>query len=444
MSEALPAPHLREGTEPPTGLARLLAHRQRAAELAWVIAGKLAMMGANAALMLLLAERLELNLYGLFMTSIGGQLLLSRVLMLGVDRGVIRLHTLPDLRQRSRDLYSAGLAVIRRMSALALLTAIAVVWALSSSASPLGSSWPGWMVASMVAGAIGAALVDYGYSVYLSQLRYRAAALSQGVTSLGKLAVTVLAILLWPDRPLAVFLAYFSASLVSGLWLTARRELMPRGGDTRHDRGLVSRLLRYSLWQGGTNFIALLYLYQGTFLLTWLGNEAAAGVFGLGVMLSAGVHAVCIAYSEYLLPRAARVESLNALLSFLSRATGGALALALGGIPVTAAVGTVVAGIVNPELQDIAPVFYCLSASMLLLVCTAPLEAVCNYLLQPQLVTLGWALRAVCVGGFALALAPSGGAWGVAVAQLGGTAVGVMAFAVCVVAALRAARKSEK
>jgi hypothetical protein len=58
MYEALSAPRLKEGTEPPTGLARILAQRRRAVELAWVIAGKLAMMGANAALMSLLAERL--------------------------------------------------------------------------------------------------------------------------------------------------------------------------------------------------------------------------------------------------------------------------------------------------------------------------------------------------------------------------------------------------
>lgn len=429
----------KEGPEPPAGLARILAHRQPAGELAWVLAGKLAMMGANAALMLLLAERLELKLYGLLVTSISGQLLLSRVLLLGVETGVIRLHTLPELRHQDRELFNAGRVVIWRMSALLILVALAAALAGDFSAAP---RWPDLVIASAVAGAIGTALVDYSYSFYLSHVRYRAAALSQSVTALGRLAITMLAVLLWPQQPSLAFLAYVGASLASGLLQTALIRSAEGGRRDRPEAALVRRLLSFSLWQGGTNFVALLYLYLGTFLLAWSGEEAAAGIFGLGLTLSMGFFAVYNAYIEYLLPRIARVESLNALPSFLVRAFGGALILALGGIPVAVAIGWMVARLLNPELHNVTPVFYCLSASMLLLVCQAPLEAACHYLLRPQLALFGWVLRVICAGGLTLTLAPGRGAWGAAVAQLGGTAVGLMAFAVCVIAALRAARKA--
>jgi O-antigen/teichoic acid export membrane protein len=441
IASAEPLSILRMNVEPESaaGLGRILRFRQQVGELAWVVGGKLTAVGANAVLVLLLAGRLELNLYGLFVTSIGGQLLLSRLLMLGVDRGVIRLHTLSELQGQTRDLYTAGLTVILRMSALLILTAITLILALKFSASPAGQRWPGWMISSIVAGAVGTALVDYGNSVYLSEVRYRAAALWQGGAALGRFVATVVAVLLLPHRPAVIFLAYFSTSLAAGLLLSA---LIPGSRDKRCGRGLVNRLLSYSLWQGGTNFITLLYIYQGTFLLTWLGREAAAGIFGLGVMLSMGFHAVYIAYADYLLPRISRVESLNALPSFLVHAFGVAMALAIGSIPIAVAVGTIVAGIVSPEVRDVTPVFYCLSASMLLLVCFCPLDAICHYLLRPQLVTFGWALRVVCVSSLTLVLAPNGGAWGAAIGQLGGTAIGLTAFAVCVAVVLRAARKA--
>ncbi|HEY7711425.1 MAG TPA: hypothetical protein VIG57_15500, partial [Candidatus Entotheonella sp.] len=61
-----------------------------------MLGGKFGLMGANATLMLLLAERLELETYGLLVTVISAQLLISRVVMLGVDAGMIRMRTLPE------------------------------------------------------------------------------------------------------------------------------------------------------------------------------------------------------------------------------------------------------------------------------------------------------------------------------------------------------------
>ena len=69
-------------------------------------------MGANAAVMLFLAERLDLQTYGLLVITISGQLLISRVLLLGVDVGMIRLIATPDLRSREREVVTAGLVII--------------------------------------------------------------------------------------------------------------------------------------------------------------------------------------------------------------------------------------------------------------------------------------------------------------------------------------------
>jgi hypothetical protein len=128
------------------------------------------------------------------------------------------------------------------------------------------------------------------------------------------------------------------------------------------------------------------------------------------------------------------------LSSSLNRGDGSG---SLRSTSVAAAVGTIATKLLNPELHDVTLVFYCLSASMLLVVCQSPLEAACHYLLRPQLVMFGWVPRVVCVGGLALMLAPGWGAWGAALAQLGGTVMAGMVFAACVFLALRAARKAE-
>jgi O-antigen/teichoic acid export membrane protein len=434
-AEPLSSSHTKAEPEPPSGSAGAHVLR-RARELAWVIAGKLVMMGANAALMLLLAARLELNVYGLLVTTISGQLLLSRVALLGVERGVIRLRTLPELSHQAGALFNAGLAVIRRMSALLILFALIAIWVWSYSAPSLDPQWVVWMIVSMAAGAIGTALVDFGYGVYLSQVQYRAAALQQGGTALARMVVTSTAVLIWPHHPLLVFLAYPCASLASGL-AQARLIRSAGGGHSLPDRALVRRLLRYSLWPGGTNFIVVLYLYQGTFILTWLGQQAEAGVFGLGLTLSLGFLAVCQAFTEFLLTRVSRAQSLP---PFLWRAFGSALVLALGSVPVVLGVGWLISELAPSKLPEVAPIFYLLSASMLSLLFHSPLDAACHYLLRPQLAMFGMIFCVICSGGLAWLWAPSQGAWGMAAAQLCGTVIALVVFGACVFLALRATR----
>ena len=80
-------------------------------EVSWVLVGKFCLMAANAAVMLFLARRLDLTVYGLLVISISGQLLISRFLMIGVDIGMVRLTGILELRSRSQEVVTAGLVV---------------------------------------------------------------------------------------------------------------------------------------------------------------------------------------------------------------------------------------------------------------------------------------------------------------------------------------------
>jgi O-antigen/teichoic acid export membrane protein len=419
---------------PRSVVARVFAMRHRAGELAWVMTGKFGMMGANAALMLLLAQRLDLATYGQFVTMISGQLLLSRALMPGIESGVTRLRTLAIYERREPDLVHAGLRLIRWLTAVASLIAVAicVTWEL------LGEPhWMVWLTAAIVGGGAGTALVDYSYSIHLAHLRYRAAASAQGGTALLRLVFIAPVALAWPEWSWLVFLLYPLITLLSGL-LQTRLLRLGRGGAT--DFALILELLRYSAWQAVTNVAAVLSLYQGTFVLNLYGQHAATGLFGLGLTLSQGFFAVNNAYTEYLLPRASSALDLGELRWFLRRAFVVAGLFVLGGIPVTLALG-LMTRLLKPELHAVRPIFYCLAAAMLLLIFQAPLSAAFHYLLRPQLLTLGWVLLVVCTGGFSFALAKTRGAWGAAVGQLAGTALAMLALGVMLALAWRAAQK---
>jgi len=366
------------------------ATRRRSADLVWIVSGRLTLMGTTAVLLLLLAEVLALETFGLLVTVISGQLLLSRVLMLGVDSGIIRLRTLPEFRGptgRIAALQNAGQIVIWITSAGSLLLVLCVVWAFGHWNI---SRWPSWALFSMVAGAIGTALIDYRYGMYLTHLQYRGAALLQGVVSLLRLVVTALAVLLVPDRPEVVFLCYTGVSLLSGAAVTRLVKGSGPGRTNKPDGALFRRLLGYSFWQCGASVAVMLGLYQGPILLDRLDMQAASGTFGLGLLLSMGFFSVYNAFGDYLMPQVARLPSLRSLRAFFARAFGTALVLALGSVPVALAIGWLVARVLRPELQEVVPIFYCLSASMVVLIFQGPLEAACHYLLRPELVTVGW------------------------------------------------------
>ena len=397
-------------------------------ELSWVVAGKLALMGSNAVLMLFLANRLQLNIYGLLVFTISGQLLISRLLLLGVDAGMIRLTGIPELRSRSREVVTAGLFVIGCASGVLAIVTVLTIPFFSHSATPV------WVVLCIAAGAIGIALVDYGYSFRMARHEYPPAAFAQGGTAVCRLGLTILAALKWPAYPVAVFVAYHGASLISGVVQTL---LIARVSE-RPDRALIKRLLGYSFWLGKANVIVIFTLYQGTFLLMMLKQTAATGVFGLGLTLSLGFFAIYTAYSEYLAVRIRAVEHINDIGRFMKRATAAALVLMLACVPIVVVIAAVMPWFVGPEWRAVA-IFVYLSASMMLLILQAPLVAASHYMLKPHLITLGWVIRAIFIAVAGILLAPQMGAIGAAIAQLIGSGLALVVLAWLVIRAYRGA-----
>ena len=404
----------------------------KAHKLTWVLAGKLVLMGANAALMLFLAQHLELKFYGLLVAAISGQLFLSRLLMLGIDGGMIRLRTVPDLHQQSQKVVQMGLFVI--LYATGVLTLIWLAIALTSLWVSV-PRWPLWLVSSTFVGAVGTALVDYNYSYRLSELEYRAASLIQSATGIARLALTTSVVLFFPAYPFLVFFVYPAASLLSGLGLTV--SMLGRGW-LPPDHTLIRRLLRFSFWLGASNMTIIFNLYQGTFLLILLGKETETGIFGLCLTFSMGFFVLYNAYGEYLLPRMARLKTPKELQRLLARALGGGLAIAIASVPVVIAMGIILPKLLRPELQAMSATFYCLAVSMLLLLVQGPLECTCIYLLRPHLMVLGWMLRVLFAVLLGVALASQWGALGAAVAQLGAAVGALVTFMVFVILQIRA------
>ncbi len=395
-------------------LAAWSGARSRAGELSWVLSGKFTLMGANAALMLFLAQRLDLQTYGILVITISGQLLISRLLMMGVDAGMIRLRGLPELRGRSSEVVMAGLVVMAGSTLVLLL-----VWLM---VTPL-LAWldvPFWISAFMIAGAVGTSLVDYGYSFRLARHEYSLSTLAQGGTAVFRLTLTILTAFLLPAQTLLVFAVYHGASLFSGLFQTA---LLGSGHRIWPERSLIRRLLSYSRWIGKANVVIIFSLYQGTFLLMLWGSPAATGIFGLALTLSLGFFAVYNAFFEYLLARIASIDSLTELRRFIRQAFAASVLLSLGCIPVAFIVTLIIPTVLRPELAEVIPVFCYLAAAMVFLILQAPFEAACHYLMRPQLVSFNWLMRAVFIATAGILLVPSMSALGAAMAQLIGSAL---------------------
>ena len=400
-------------------------------ELVWVLAGKFALMGANAAVMLFLAELLDLNTYGLLVITISGQLLISRLLMMGVDSAMVRLTTIPELESRSREVVTAGLVFMAFTSAALIGVMLLGIPVLAHFGIP------SWLLPCIVAGAIGSALVDYGYSYRLARQEYPLAALAQGGTAVWRLGLTALAAVKLPRYVFAVFVAYHGASLTSGLVQTF---LIPRISGLP-DRRLITRLLSYSSWLGPANVIVIFSLYQGTFLLMVLNQPAETGVFGLALSFSLGFFAIYNAYSEYLSVRVRSLENIEDLPQFIRNAMTAALILMLACVPVIFVVWRLIPWFLGPEWLEVAPVFVYLSISMVLIIARAPLVAASHYLLKPKLITFEWVMQAGAVGVFGLILAPHMGATGAAIAQLFGSALALVLLSYLVAVSWRAAAK---
>lgn len=408
--------------------------RNRAGELSRVLSGKLSLMGANAVLMLFLAQRLDLQTYGILVITISGQLLISRFLMMGIDAGMIRLRGLPELRGRSTEIVMAGLVVMAGSTLILLLLCLVSTPALIWLGVPI------WIPAFIIVGAVGTSLVDYGYSFRLARHEYTLSAVAQGGTAVFRLALTTLTAILLPAQTILVFAAYHGASLLSGLFQTV---LLSNGRRIWPERSLIRRLLSYSRWVGKANIVFIFSLYQGTFLLMLWDSPAATGIFGLALTLSLGFFAIFNAFFEYLLARITSVDSPAGLRRFIRQAFAASVLLSLGCIPVAFIVTLVIPRVLRTELSEVIPVFWYLAASMVFLILQAPFEAACHYLMRPQLVSFNWLMRAVFIAAAGVLMVPSMGALGAAMAQLAGSALAAGVLTILVMGRLRLAEASE-
>lgn len=402
-------------------------------ELFWVLAGKFALMGSNAIVMLFLAKRLDLITYGLFVLTISGQLLISRLLMMGVDSAMVRLTTIPELKPRSQEVVTAGLIFMAYTSGALVVAMLIAVPVLAQFAIPA------WVLPCVVAGAIGSALVDYGYSYRLARQEFPLASVAQGGTAVWRLALTALAAVQLPAYTVAVFVAYHVASFISGLL----QSLLIVKNGRRPDRGLIKRLLSYSSWLGQANVIVIFSLYQGTFLLMILHHPEETGIFGLALSLSLGFFAIYNAYTEYLCVRVRALRHSRELPPFIRRALAAALILMLGCVPIIFVIATLIPWFLGRDWVEVVPTFVYLSAAMVVIILRAPLVAASHYLLKPKLITAEWGIQAILVGLAGLILAPRMGAVGAAIAQLLGSTLVFLLLSYLVAASWRDATKAE-
>jgi O-antigen/teichoic acid export membrane protein len=424
-----------------SGISRLVLFpwqslRLHGIALGWVSAGKLMLLTGNAVLILFLSDRLRLDTYGIFVAVVGAQVLVSRVLMLGVDAGMIRLKTVGELRVRAEELERAGFLIIARSSALLLLACLLLGPLVFHFAFP---RWSFAIVQAVALGAIGQALVDYVYFYHLSHFAYRKAALVQGGTALARLVLTATASVLIPQAPLPVFLSYTGVVFGVGIWLALA--IWFRSGATPNS-ATFRKLLSYSLWQGGVNIAGAFSLHQGTFLLVYLGYAGAAGVFGMGLTMSLGFFAIYMGVSEFVFSRVVRIGSQERLPGFLLKASGASLLVSLSCVPVALAIGKIAPYVLKRPLWASIPAFYWLTAAMLVLILQAPFQATCHYLMRPNFVAIGWIVRIVSITLLGWRAAPVYGATGVAAAQFAGSVIGLSTFVVLVLIATRLAPPS--
>lgn len=401
--------------------------------LTWLVAGRLAMTASNAALMLLVAlVFMDGATFGTFAVAISLQIVVSRAVLLGLDQGVVRMHTV------AQDRTEPVRAAVSIAGGLGL--ALLVLGAVLAPLQPGTVRWP--IVVAVALGAVGSAWFDLGCAIVLARLRYRAAGLLTAAMPGVRLAVTLAACATTHNDSLLPIVAYGAATFGAGVVLlgaVVRRFGWHAGTE------MFWRELHYTKWVGMSDAATVLSQVLALVVLKRCGQDAEAGRFAFAMQAVQVFVAVYVAFYQSLLPRAARLGGVDAVPIFLRQSLRMAARLAL-----TCAALACVAALVlpmvleelRPELTGFGPGFLGLSAFAVVMFFEAPLGVVCQYLLRPRLQLLALLVRCAAVGALALWLVPGNGALGAGLAQFGGGVLGAMALLWLVLSALDEAKGS--
>ncbi len=413
----------------PSGYVRLLTGSAQRG-FVWLAAGKATAVVANAALLIAAARLLEVGDFGLFSTAAGAQLFISRILIAGMESGVIRLSTAPGLKTRQQEVLAAGVNIIAGGSlALAALAFLAV--------PALQAAGTAWLPGAVVLGGAGLALSDYAAACRLSSMRYSLAALVQSGAPAVRLVTTLGVAAVW-KAALPVVLAFTAGSLAYGLLQVALLNVR-----ASVDRKLYRQVLSFTAGIAVSDVLVGLSLHQGSFLLLFMSNKVELGLYGLVLSITLGGRAIAQAFSTSLLPRMARLEGVAALPSFVRRSLLPALGLSAAGVPAAMAAAWLLPRLSRPEYARAVPALYWLTASVLVSVLQAPFVAGALYLLRPGLLVTVNVLRVAAIAAFGVVLAPGWGAGGAAFAQFAGSALSSATLALMVIRETRAAIRTK-
>jgi O-antigen/teichoic acid export membrane protein len=398
-----------------------------------MLVGRLSMTAANAVLMLLAALVFMGDAtFGTFAACVGVQIALSRGVLLGLDQSVVRLHT---AAQDRTEPVQAAVSIAGGIGVVVLAVGLPL-----AMFEPFGISWV--LIASAVVGAVGSAWFDLGCAVVLARLRYRAAGLLTAAMPAVRLCATVGAFVLTPDDSVLPSVAFAGATFAAGVILFGA---VIRRFGWHAGREMFWRELHYSKWVGMSDAAMVLSTNMGLFLLKARGLEAAAGRFAFGLQIAQGLMAVFLAFYQSLLPRAARLSSVDSLPAFLRQgfATATRLAVASAVIAALCALGLpMMLESIRPELVDFAPGFLGVSAFVIVLMFEAPLGVTCQFLMRPKLQLLGLCTRAAAIGGLGLWLVPAQEDVGAGLAQTLGSLCGALALVWLVLNAVDEERKA--
>ncbi len=391
----------------PVAFRLMTAGRRLAVRAGPLLLGKSVLLLGNALLLIVLGRRLPAFSFALITTVFSAQMILSRILLFGVDVSALRLQWTAEDSNLVRG--AAARILLCAVSATAFLSvAVTVAGQLGVW---IGSVW--WLPLMIAAGAIGLAFIDYAYWQYLARLNYARAALLQGGSAFLRAALGIWAVLAGWSNPFRIVALLVGIPLVIGL--AANRGEFSLARRARFSE--VRKLLRYSGWQAVSTVFGTISLQFGAPLLWSLRKPVDAAIIGFAAMIGTGGAIASQAMQEFLISRAAQLSQ-STVSVFLRKATALSVlsaAVLLGALVVAF---DQMARLMDPRLSSKPAVFWLISFSLAVYLLHAPLEAVCHYLLRPSLIVISRGARVLIAVGLGFHLGASQGAPGVALAQL--------------------------